>query len=75
MCRTHWVADIGDIDGDQWDMALELIPVVSISASQTFAAVHPPIEFTAYPIDCLTGVTEIHHSALNVMCLEVILSS
>lgn len=32
-CRAKWVANIGDIDGDQWDMALESIPAISISAS------------------------------------------
>lgn len=29
-CRSNWVEDI---DGDQWDMALESIPAVSVSAS------------------------------------------
>lgn len=32
-CRSKWMEDIGDIDGDQWDMALESIPAVSVSAS------------------------------------------
>lgn len=32
-CRAHWVTDIGDVDGDQWDKALESIPTVSILAS------------------------------------------
>lgn len=32
-CKSKWVEDIGDIDGDQWDMALESVPAVSVSAS------------------------------------------
>lgn len=30
--RARWVTDIGAIDGDQWNMALEALPAVSVSA-------------------------------------------
>lgn len=29
-CRAHWVADNGEIDGGQWDMAIELVPISSL---------------------------------------------
>lgn len=32
-CRNKWVEDIGGIDENQWEMALESIPAVSVSAS------------------------------------------
>lgn len=39
-CRSKWVEDIESIDGDKWDTALESIPVVSVSASQTVTIIY-----------------------------------
>lgn len=71
-CKTWWVEDIGDIDWDQWDMALESIPAVSVSAYHKLSQLFMLHRAYRMPIQ-IVGVGGTPPYAQNVRCTRGIL--
>lgn len=73
--RAQWTEDIGEIIGEQWDMALQFIPIILLSTFHKLTHLFILHRFIESLKSCIGRVREICLYILKVKHIEGILST